>query len=670
MIASLNNEFAMLSELELCVFECSAHGELVLTSKAPEWLDRYFAPVWDADQKRIGFGPLSSVGAFISYVYGEWRSEGDVESTSIIFEEAFVEDLPFSGQIYGFTIDQKLYFVIKQGGDLDTVSRNELQAIRQSSLDCSNFKHATDYEKGKSLTSEELPSLVEEMASDLNDGILLVDRNFQVLLANSMVSERCPEIVTHSHQSVFDGLLSGTASKREAQSIFDRVSQGLQKSVMSVWEFNTPYKHKVDVTVSPIRSDDIAGGTLWTFRERRPEEKLYSDVLTESEKLELVGRLAGGVAHDFNNLLAVVLGNITLMQQELEADGDDQLLHHANVANQAAEKAASLVRQLLGFSGKARLSRCSLDVLPLVEHVFEEIGIHEMPGIRVNTSFPFDLWSIDADRSQIHDVLRSVLDNAVFATEETGSITINGSNYVLNDLELAEATGCAPGHYVILTVSDNGVGMEEETLERIFEPFFTTKEVGEGTGLGMANAKGIIRQHGGHISCTSERGEGTTLSIYLPRHRVSATTPENRLRNRDLDTPLSTDKPTVLVVDDEELLRNLVRTFLEKCGYQTIGASDGVEGWEILQKKRDQIFAAVFDLAMPNMTGTELYRRVNQAGMELPVIIASGYLVDADEFCKETGGTPTAIFSKPYQLTELRGKIDQIRDESGLIMAS
>ena len=388
-----------------------------------------------------------------------------------------------------------------------------------------------------------------------------------------------------------------------------------------------------------------------------------------ADGLEAVGRLAGGVAHDFNNLLAIVLGNLSLITEL--AGENSSIREHSQMAKHAANKATDLVQQLLGYSRKSRLILSVLHPRELIAEACKLFTSKVPDTFRIAWDVEDDCWDIHGDETQILQVLINIFENALHATEGNGRVHISCRNYVLNDRDLSEAFECDPGHYVVITISDDGRGMPPEVRERVFEPFFTTKEVGEGTGLGMANALGIIKQHGGCISCTSAESEGTAFSLYLPRHRSESE--RRRVHDRGVPSIRSTaisGEPAVLVVDDEELLRNLVRALCEKNGYRTLGAVDGVEALEIIESHPGEIFAAVIDLAMPRMTGTDLIHQIGERGEEFPVIVASGFLVDVEKFIEETGVEPFAILSKPYQLNELIEKINEIREQSEVVLTS
>lgn len=288
------------------------------------------------------------------------------------------------------------------------------------------------------------------------------------------------------------------------------------------------------------------------------------------------------------------------------------------------------------------VSKIPIDVRALVKHALSFPGTDTPGRLEINTDFKQGLWKIEVEESQLLQALTDILGASIHATGSAGTLNITARNFVLNDPATSVAFDCQPGHYVILTIAVDGVGIAESDMDLAF-----TRET--------------VKEQGGHVSFTSAEKQGTAFSLYLPRHHQ---------HDIDFDTRLVTPAPGVLVVEDEELIRNLVMTLCEKNGYRTFAAADGIEALECIKEHGDEIFVAVIDIAMPRMTGTELFKHMVRSGIDIPVIVASGFLVDAKKIAEETGGTPCAIFAKPYQLTELIVKIDELRDHAGLVIAS
>jgi two-component system cell cycle sensor histidine kinase/response regulator CckA len=339
--------------------------------------------------------------------------------------------------------------------------------------------------------------------------------------------------------------------------------------------------------------------------------------LQQSQRLEAVGRLAGGVAHDFNNLLTVILGTSELLLSEIEPG--DLRRRHVEGIRRAGDGAASLVRQLLAFSRQQVLAPEVLDLNAVVEEMRElaqrlageRVTIEIVPGA--------ELGRVKADPSQIQQVLLNLVVNARDAMAQGGTLTIETENLEMDETYVTRRTQAQTGAYVMLAVSDTGSGMDRATQARIFEPFFTTKEQGKGTGLGLATVYGIVKQSGGYIWVYSEPGQGTTFKVYLPRVDAAAT-PEAALA----EPPARTEgTETVLVVEDEEAIRSLVRTVLHAQGYTVLAASRGDEALQLSEQHPGLIDLLVTDVVMPGMNGRELARRLALTRPELRVLYTS-----------------------------------------------
>jgi len=359
------------------------------------------------------------------------------------------------------------------------------------------------------------------------------------------------------------------------------------------------------------------------MEERRVTEEALrksEEELRHSQKMEAVGRLAGGVAHDFNNLLTAIIGYAELIATRTSSNSLAK--QNAELIRKAGEQAAALTRQLLAFSRKQILQPKVIDLNSLVVEM--EKLLRRVIGER------FDLQShpnaengrVKADPSQLEQVVLNLGVNARDAMPRGGRLIIRTENVHLDRKTAPQiATSLVPGDYVMLSVSDNGAGMDEETKSHIFEPFFTTKGPGKGTGLGLATVYGIVRQTGGGISVESEPGKGSTFRIYLPQE----TAPVDL--NRPAPTPLekSANFETVLVVEDEEIVRELVCEVLEDQGYNVICAPDGIEAMDAAAKFDGEIHLLVTDVIMPHMNGHELASKLSALRPDMKVLYVSGY---------------------------------------------
>jgi CheY-like chemotaxis protein len=340
--------------------------------------------------------------------------------------------------------------------------------------------------------------------------------------------------------------------------------------------------------------------------------------LRQSQKMEAIGRLAGGVAHDFNNLLSVIVGYSYLIHAHTQPG------EKANTAAQeimtAATRAGSLTRQLLAFSRKQVVQPEVLDLNSVLDSMEKMLPRLIGEDIDLQIVRGPDLARVKADPTQIEQVIMNLVVNSRDAMPRGGKLTIETAG-IRFDIHEAAHHGVTPGRYVLLAVSDTGVGIDKDTQKLIFEPFFTTKEVGKGTGLGLATVYGIVSQAKGHIWVYSEPGSGTTFKIYFPATAEAAVASDKSLQSR----PSLCGTETVLVVEDSELLRNLITQFLRENGYRVLVANDGVEALHLAQATAEHIDLLLTDVVMPNMGGQELADHILAKFPQVRVLFMSGY---------------------------------------------
>ncbi len=414
-------------------------------------------------------------------------------------------------------------------------------------------------------------------------------------------------------------------------------------------------------------------GQLYTNMELRrraeAERKRLERNLENARRMESVGRLAGGIAHDFNNMLNVILGSVELLQEELPPDSP--LRELAQEIQEAGQRSAALTRQLLAFARKQTVNQQVLDVN---HHLEATIGIlRRLIGEDIEVSWkpgpgPLPVY---IDSGQLDQILMNLAVNARHAIQgvgtlaiETGMVRIDAS--FVPEGPADEPDPPAPGDYVVITVSDTGCGMDEETLAHVFEPFFTTRKVGEGAGLGLATVYGIVKQNHGFIRVSSEKGRGTTFRIYLPRHdaRGESQAPAERPRRPAAAGP-KTD--VVLVVEDEPWVLNTVRAMLERLGYPVLAAGSPEEGVKLAEQHAGEISLLLTDVIMPEMNGRDLAARIGAICPNLKVIFMSGY---PDGVLPGEGALPdgsVVFLSKPFQMKDLEEALQQLfrRGSSG-----
>ena len=410
--------------------------------------------------------------------------------------------------------------------------------------------------------------------------------------------------------------------------------------------------------VRPLRGPDgeIVGviGVALDITDR----KQLADQLRQSQKLQAIGELAGGVAHDFNNLLMVVKGHAEMLLDRLphgSADRQNPALQNVEQIQQAAERAAALTRQLLAFSRMQVLQPRVLDLNEVVAGMIQMVS--RVIGANIELAFlpGANLGRVKADPSQIEQVALNLVVNARDAMPDGGRLTIETSNVQLERDYATQHAVVDPGPYVMLTVSDSGTGMDAATKARIFEPFFTTKAQGRGTGLGLATVYGVVKQSGGYVWVYSELGHGTTFKVYLPMVQAPAekTAPEKTVQGHEPGTE------TILFVEDEQSVRELVSEYLSARGYQVLDAADGVQALEIAAAHGGKIQLLITDVVMPRLSGRELAARLTAARPNLKVLYISGY-TDDSVFRHGVLQGGMDFLQKPFNLKALAAKIREV----------
>ena len=412
---------------------------------------------------------------------------------------------------------------------------------------------------------------------------------------------------------------------------------------------------RVELTLSRSTDDESCSAVLVDVTERkRSEEQLQA-----SQKMEALGRMAGGVAHDFNNLLSVILGHaeFALEATELGAPTREDLLG----IKTAAERSAALTRRLLAFSRREVASRQSLDM----NEVARGLGgmLRVLSGnIELALDLAPDLGRVEADRVQLEQVLMNLALNARDAMPRGGTLTIATSNQELDEVS-ASRHGVKPGPFVVLTVSDTGIGMDKATMARMFEPFFTTKEHDQGTGFGLSTVYGIVQQCAGDITVRSEEGLGTTFELFFPRadegvlHSSIPAAP--RLARRGTET--------VLVVEDQPALLQLAKRILVAAGYELLTASSGAEALAICATYVGPIHVSVTDVVMPEMTGPELAEHLRHVRPETKIVFMSGYTNEAFDGMDRQGRL-VAFLAKPFTSEALRQIVRETLDVEAVLV--
>lgn len=378
-------------------------------------------------------------------------------------------------------------------------------------------------------------------------------------------------------------------------------------------------------------------------------QKVLEEKLQQSQRLESLGTLAGGIAHDFNNLLMGIQGQADIMRNNVSREHP----HYEKLASikQYVDNAASLTRRVLGFARGGKYEVQPVDLNSIVEQNIQMFG-RTKREITINSHLENFLKPIEADSNQIQQVLMNLLVNAGQAMPEGGTITIETSQVSVGE-DKALLDNIQPGLYIQLTVTDTGKGIEKEAINKIFDPFFTTKSIGQGTGLGLAMAYGIISNHSGSISVESRINQGSTFTILLP------------ISDKEISTeaipsiPAVTGSETILLVDDEPMIIEVVSKILSRLGYDVLTAASGQDALEKYKSNGDRIDLLIIDMIMPQMSGGELFDRLKKINPTVSVILSSGYSVDGEaQKILERGCN--GFLQKPFSRSQLSEKIRTI----------
>ena len=516
---------------------------------------------------------------------------------------------------------------------------------------------------------EELPGASQgprdlAILSAIGDGYFEADRDLGITFLSEPLARMTGYTPEQLRRMSLETLASAECRGR-VRPVFDRIAERGEGELLTdyevAWEGGT---NTLEVNITPMVGE---GGNVTGFRGIARETRLRAGIDREhrrrrerfhrSRRLEAISTLAGGIAHDFNNLLMGIQGNASLMLTHIEPGQPD----HQRLKNieSCVESGAKLTSHLLGFArgGKYDVTACNLnEILREITGAFRQIKREE---IALEEGFQAGVWPIEADRKQLAQVLNDIYENADLAMEKGGTISATVANVILTG-EAVAPYAVEAGRYVKLTIADTGVGMDEETRMRVFEPFYTTREIGRGTGLGMASAYGIVRNHGGFIDVDSEPGLGTTVQICLPAAPEAAM---ERMEPAPRPAPPmgeepAADVPTVLLVDDEEMVILVGREMLRTLRFNVEVAYGGIEALEVYRERGDRIDLVILDMMMPDMGGVEAFDLLRGIDPDVRAILSSGYSMtgQAEEImsrgCK-------GFLQKPYSLDDLSDIIDK-----------
>ncbi len=386
------------------------------------------------------------------------------------------------------------------------------------------------------------------------------------------------------------------------------------------------------------------------------EKNLLQAQLHQAQKMETVGRLAGGIAHDFNNILTVILGKTELALMQLK-ESNGQLRDDVEEIKHSAERAANMTQQILAFSRKQVLQPRILNINETVSNMSKMLKRLIGEDIELETKLHNGVRSVKVDLSQVEQVIMNLVVNARDAMPKGGKLTIETANVVLDEMYARQHLNARPGHYVMLAVSDDGVGMSDKVLKRVFEPFFTTKEADKGTGLGLSTVYGIVKQSGGYVWVYSEEGIGSTFKIYLPM----VDEPETALLPSETPSVLVEGNETILLVEDDTAIREMVKEMLSIMGYTVLEASNGNRAIEISRNTTERIDLLITDVVMPGISGRQLAQQMSKLREDMKILYMTGY---TDEAILRHGILEHGLrfVQKPFTFETLAFKVRELLD--------
>jgi two-component system cell cycle sensor histidine kinase/response regulator CckA len=474
----------------------------------------------------------------------------------------------------------------------------------------------------------------------------------EILFLNGRICELLGYLPGEAYQkTVWDFLvpedreaLERNFEREFGEKYFDRVPY----NCTAVRKDRSTFRAETSISIVLEQGKTVVQGTL---RDTTEQERLKQH-LQHAEKMEALGTLAGGIAHDFNNLLMGILGNASLMRMDLDArDPHDERLKHIE---EYVQSGSELTRQLLGVARGGKYEVRELDLNEVLEKTGRMFG-RTRKEIEIHTSWKPNLGTVAADRGQIEQVLLNMYVNAWHAMPHGGDLFLQTEKVTVDEGHVRAKQG-RQGDYIRISITDTGIGMDKETQKRIFEPFFTTKEIERGTGLGLASAYGIIKNHGGFIDVYSEKGKGTTFNIHLP---VSQPGEHIHEASEIPEKAIQKGEGTVLVVDDEEMVAEVGALYLKKIGYDVLVARSGEEALRIYQEREGWIDMVILDMIMPGMGGGETFEGLKRIDQTVKVILSSGYSINSQATEILNRGC-LGFIQKPFTMAELSSKLREV----------
>ncbi|MBI5327341.1 MAG: PAS domain S-box protein [Deltaproteobacteria bacterium] len=489
-----------------------------------------------------------------------------------------------------------------------------------------------------------------------NDMIFMTDRTGKFIYTNKTFEET----TGYSLEDLLDKkpviLKSGAQPPEFYKNLWkDTLNTG------SAWSGETPIKIKngaefvCEVSITPVHDKHGKLSNFLAIMRDVTDKKRLENKLLQVQKLETIGTLAGGISHDFNNILTGVIGAASLLKTKISKD--DKLFKYVDMVEQQGYRGAKLVHQLLGFARKGKYRFEPIDINLTLSELVSFCRETFDRAIEITEKLEQNLPLVEGDGNQIYQVFLNLCVNARDAMPGGGALFIRSMLVEKNGDVVYLGLNIPPGKYVCVVVTDTGSGMTKEVQDRLFEPFFTTKDIGKGTGLGLAMSYGIVKSHKGHIAVYSERGMGSSFKVYLP---VTLGMEKQFHAAEQEEVKQMGQEKTILLVDDEPVLRELGKDILEHAGYKVYLAKNGEEAIEIYMKKGSDIYLIIMDMVMPNMAGREASEAIHKINPDAKIILSSGYAEDFIVRDLIKNNLARDFIQKPYRVTELLSKMEEV----------
>lgn len=598
-------------------------------------------------------GRIQFANRNIHSMFGYAKEEVQDQPLSLLLSDT--DSNKYLGKKYGGKVNRYIATYKRKDGSFFPGEHYETQLLSQEHKEVGmlrvikDISSQVDYE----MEREKLISAMEQT----NDVIVITDKKGKIEYANQSFEHVTGYSISEVMGKNPRFLKSGKHDRKFYTDLWGTITQGKTFSGQMINRKKDGTEYTEDVTISPIVSEGGEIANYVAVKKDITEKLTILQQLQQAQKMESIGRLTGGVAHDFNNILGIIIGYSELILEDISSSDP----HYNSITNilDAANRSAAIVHQLLGFSRQQTVSPKRLDLNQIINKMFSMLTSLIEENIELKFFPRPNLPHIEIDPTQIDQILVNLCVNAKDAITDTGKITIETYQTSLDKKYCDNNVGFREGDYVVLSVTDSGMGMTKEVQKRAFDPFFTTKEVGNGTGLGLSTVYGIIKQNNGFINIYSELGSGTTITIYFPpcEKKVSEQIEQIQTRKK------SQGDEIILIVEDDISLQNMLSSVVKELGYIVQSASLPSEAIDIAKRSSENIDLLITDVVMPEMNGRQLSDQLRESNPLLKTLYSSGYTINTisdNGFLKED----INFIQKPFSTTQFAQKIRAILDES------